>query len=142
MAPIYFETLGTRFLAGRDFNFQDQGCRVAIVNRSMARYYFPGGNPIGKHFTLDGGDRPSEIVGMAGDARYYEMREASRMPLDPEIAAYLETQNHQPRRSGAASGWWAEHQLLARTRCSLRSIIGKEAYADQRPCQTGDDLPQ
>src|ERR1035437_9825089 len=77
VAPKYFETLGTPLLAGRDFNFQDQGRRVAIVNQAFARYYFAGGNPIGKHFTLDGDDRPYEIVGMAGDAHYYEIREAA-----------------------------------------------------------------
>ena len=77
VAPKYFETLGTPLLAGRDFNFQDQGRRVAIVNQAFARYYFAGGNPIGKHFTLDGDDRPYEIVGMAGDANYYEIREAA-----------------------------------------------------------------
>jgi predicted permease len=78
VAPRYFETLGTPFLAGRDFNAQDQGGpRVAIVNRAMARYYFADGNPIGKHFTFDGDDQPYEIVGMVGDAHYYEIREAA-----------------------------------------------------------------
>jgi predicted permease len=78
VAPKYFETLGTPLLAGRDFQFQDQGHRVAIVNQAMARYYFADGNPLGKHFTFDGEDRPYEIVGMVGDAKYYEMREAPR----------------------------------------------------------------
>jgi putative ABC transport system permease protein len=77
VAPKYFETFGTRLLAGRDFQFQDQGHRVAIVNQTMARFYFAGGNPIGKHFTFDGEDRPYEIVGMVGDAKYYEIREAT-----------------------------------------------------------------
>jgi ABC-type antimicrobial peptide transport system permease subunit len=43
----------------------------------MARYYFAGGNPIGKHVTFDGDDKPYEIVGMVGDAKYYEIREAT-----------------------------------------------------------------
>jgi predicted permease len=83
VAPKYFETLGTPLLAGRDFNFQDQGrSGVAIINQAMARYYFPSGNPIGKLVTLDHvtGDsdvKPYEIVGVAGDAKYYEIREAA-----------------------------------------------------------------
>lgn len=77
VAPKYFETLGTRLLAGRDFTFQDQGRRVAIVNRAMARYYFGGGDAIGKHFTMDGDALPYEIVGMVGDANYYEIREVT-----------------------------------------------------------------
>jgi predicted permease len=76
VAPKYFETLGTPFFAGRDFNLQDQsGPRVAIVNQAMARYYFAGINPIGKHFTFDGDDKPYEIVGLVGDAKYSEIRE-------------------------------------------------------------------
>jgi putative ABC transport system permease protein len=78
VAPNYFQTLGTPLLAGRDFNFEDQGrSRVAIVNQTMARYYFAGGDPIGKHITFDGEDKPYEIVGMVGDAKYYEIREVA-----------------------------------------------------------------
>jgi predicted permease len=78
VAPKYFETLGTPFLAGRDFSFQDQDRpRVAIVNRAMARYYFGDGSPLGKQVRLDGDDKPYEIVGMVGDAKYYEIREAT-----------------------------------------------------------------
>jgi len=78
VAPKYFETLGTPLLAGRDFNSNDQGHpRVAIVNRTMARYYFGDGNPIGKHVRFDDDDQPYEIVGVAGDSKYYEIREAT-----------------------------------------------------------------
>ncbi len=81
VAPKYFETFGTPMLAGRDFQFQDHGRRVAIVNQTMSRYYFAGGNPIGKHFTFDGEDNPYEIVGMVGDANYYEIRESTRRTI-------------------------------------------------------------
>jgi putative ABC transport system permease protein len=87
VAPKFFETLGTPLLAGRDFNFQDQG-RAAIVNQAMARYYFGDGNPIGKHFKFDGDDKAYEIVGMAGDAKYYEIREAT--PRTIYLSAFQE----------------------------------------------------
>jgi hypothetical protein len=82
VAPGYFETLGTPVLAGRGFGFDDQARpNVAIVSRAFARYYFAGRNPIGKHVTLDhvtGAREPQtyEIVGVSGDANYYEIREA------------------------------------------------------------------
>ena len=86
VAPKYFETLGIPLIAGRDFTFADAArSRVAIVSESMARHYFPGGNPIGKHVAIDrdartggwyGDDQPYEIVGVAGDAKYSELREA------------------------------------------------------------------
>ena len=83
VGPKYFETLGTYLLAGRDFSVQDQGGpRVAIINQAMARHYFANRNPIGKHIALEhdwkgfGADQPYEIVGVVGDAKYSEIREA------------------------------------------------------------------
>ena len=97
IAPKYFETFGTPLLAGRDFTFADRGRpRVAIVNQAMASYYFAGGNPIGRYFTFDGESQPYEIVGVAGDAKYQEIREAARRTI------YLNTfQFPQPAQSFA-----------------------------------------
>lgn len=81
VAPKCFGTLGIPLFAGRDFTFQDQGRpRVAIVNRALALYYFRGGDPIGKHVSLDhvtGDAEPKsyEIVGVVGDAKYSEISE-------------------------------------------------------------------
>jgi putative ABC transport system permease protein len=78
VAPNYFETLGTPLLGGRDFSFADRGRpRVAIINEAMARYYFGGRDPIGKYVTFDGDTKPCQIVGVVGDAKYYEIREAT-----------------------------------------------------------------
>jgi len=86
VAPRYFETLGIPLIGGRDFSFRDVGRpRVAIVNQAMARRYFPGVDPIGKHVAInrdpkDGGwfgsERPYEIIGLAGDAKTFELRDA------------------------------------------------------------------
>jgi predicted permease len=76
VAPRYFETVGTPLLAGRDFRPQDQGGPlVAIINRTMARYYFGNRSPVGMHVTFDGDDKPYEIVGVVGDSKYQEIRE-------------------------------------------------------------------
>jgi len=87
VSPRYFETLGIPLLAGRDFDFRDVGRpRVAIVNQTMARRYFPGVDPIGKHVAIDpdpknggwfGTNQPYEIVGLVGDAKTFELRDAS-----------------------------------------------------------------
>jgi predicted permease len=87
VAPRYFETLGTPLVAGRDFSFRDAAfARMAIMNQAMARRYFPGANPIGKHVTVDhepsdrgafGGDVPYEIVGVAADVKAFDVREAA-----------------------------------------------------------------
>jgi predicted permease len=85
VSPRYFETLGIPLIAGRDFDFRDATRpRVAIVNEAMARHYFPGVNPIGKHVAVDsdpknggwfGSDEPYEIVGLVGDAKTFELRD-------------------------------------------------------------------
>jgi len=84
VSPRYFETLGIPLIAGQDFSFRDAArSRVAVVNQVMARYYFPGVNPIGRHVTIDrrsgdwfGDDQPYEIIGIAGDAKAFELRDA------------------------------------------------------------------
>ncbi len=76
IAPNFFQTLGTPLLAGRDFNAQDQSAvHVAIVNQSMARYYFGDESALGKHITFDRDQQSYEIVGEVADAKYYEIRE-------------------------------------------------------------------
>ncbi len=87
VAPKYFETLAIPLIAGRDFTPADAGRpRVAIVSRGFAQYYFPGVDPIGKHVAIDrdprtsgwyGDDTPYEIVGVAGDAKGTELRDAA-----------------------------------------------------------------
>jgi predicted permease len=82
VAPKYFETLHIPLLAGRDFDAADQGrSRVAIINQAMARYFFGQDSPLGKHVTFDGEDKAYEIVGVVGDARYYEIIETTRRTI-------------------------------------------------------------
>ena len=84
VAPRYFETLGIPLLAGRDFSMRDTGRpRVAIIGAQVARHFFPGVNPIGRHITIVhdprpfpfGDDQPYEIIGVAGDVKPFELRE-------------------------------------------------------------------
>jgi predicted permease len=78
VGPKYFATLGTPVIAGRDFEFQDDGrSYVAIVNQAMARSYFGDSSPIGKHFTFDGQARSYEIVGVVGNAKYLNLHDAA-----------------------------------------------------------------
>jgi putative ABC transport system permease protein len=76
IAPRYFETLGTPLVAGRDFNAQDEtGPRVALVNQTMAGYYFGDASPLGRHVRFDGQEQEYEIVGLAADAKYSDPHE-------------------------------------------------------------------
>jgi predicted permease len=83
IAPDYFETYGTPFLAGRDFSARDQsGSPVAIINEAAARDCFGNQNPIGRqitlsHITLTKGERTYEVVGLVRDAKYNDLQQAA-----------------------------------------------------------------
>jgi predicted permease len=91
VAPAYFETYGTPFLAGRDFSARDgAGSPVAIVNETAARDCFGSENPIGRHITLSHitltkGDRTYEVIGLVRDAKYNDLQQ----PAPPTIYADL-----------------------------------------------------
>jgi putative ABC transport system permease protein len=97
VGPDYFRALDIPLVAGRDFDARDtpQSPRVAIVTESFAKQYFPGGRVIGQAFQFDaapGEARPSfEIVGVAADTKYTDLREPFR-PLVYEAA----TQEKEP----------------------------------------------
>jgi predicted permease len=74
----FFPTLGIPILQGRAFNRGDSATspKVAVVNRALAEKFFPGQNPVGKIFETDSEDvdAPVEIVGIAADTRYADLR--------------------------------------------------------------------
>ena len=66
----YFKTIGVAIVEGRAFNDADRpdSPRVAIVNETMARRYWPGQSAIGKTLRSRGSDGPLfEIVGVSAD---------------------------------------------------------------------------
>jgi predicted permease len=73
VSPRYFDAVGTRVLAGRDFTESDAAAstHVAIVNQIFVNKFLNGKQPIGMHFGPD----PSmtgeyEIVGVVDDSKY------------------------------------------------------------------------
>ena len=79
VSPNFFRTMGTRLLAGRDFNSRDnaEGQKSSIVNESMARYFFGSRDAVGRSFHVVGFPQPLTVVGMVEDARYQSLREAA-----------------------------------------------------------------
>jgi predicted permease len=75
----FFETMGTPLVAGRDFDAREvqPAGHVAIVNESFVRAYFPDRVALGRHIDNPGaGIDHYEIVGVAGDAKYADLKEA------------------------------------------------------------------
>jgi len=69
----YFPSMGIPLMAGRTFEDRDteKAPPVAIVNATLAKRYWPGENPVGKHLRFeDKADEPwFTVVGMVADAR-------------------------------------------------------------------------
>jgi predicted permease len=78
VGPTYARAIGMPILTGRDLSDQDeeQSSPVAIVNETMARRYWPGGDAVGKQFSILG--RSVQIVGIAKDAFYHSLTESPR----------------------------------------------------------------
>ena len=70
VSPEYFQTIGVAILQGRNFTDADrpESPRVAIINETMARKYWPGESAIGKTFHTRNAQGPvTEIVGVSAD---------------------------------------------------------------------------
>jgi macrolide transport system ATP-binding/permease protein len=81
VSPGYFQAMNTRLLQGRDFTEQDdeKAARVAIINSTFARRFFPGENPIGKQLSIGRADATkSVIVGVVQDGKYAGLNEDPR----------------------------------------------------------------
>ena len=47
VSPGWFETMKLQLLEGRDFRFDDEYPKVAVVNETFVRRYFGSENPVG-----------------------------------------------------------------------------------------------
>jgi predicted permease len=80
----FFSTMGIELVAGRLFDARDTQTsnKVAVINETMARRYFPNGSAIGHRFGI--GENPEhpgekEVIGVVKDAKYDTLTEAKTM---------------------------------------------------------------
>lgn len=82
VGPRFFETLRIPILSGRPIEARDlpSSPPVAIINQAFRRQFLPHMNPIGQHFSSGSPFAAPgfEIVGVAGDARFLDVRERAR----------------------------------------------------------------
>ena len=73
ISPDYFQTMQIPLVRGRVFNDADneKGQAVAIISETMAKDYWPSGDPIGRTFKMLSDSKvPMTVVGIAKDIRY------------------------------------------------------------------------
>jgi predicted permease len=76
VGPDYFHTIGARLVRGRDIEASDDESapRVAVINETMARSFFPDGDALGRTFQVD--STSYEIVGVVADVVDHDLRAA------------------------------------------------------------------
>jgi putative ABC transport system permease protein len=86
ITPGYFETVGTKLIAGRYFDDHDTAttARVAIIDETMAKTYWPSEDPIGKRIKFGGQQSTNPwmaIVGVVRHVRLTSLERPSRVEL-------------------------------------------------------------
>ncbi|MFL6437272.1 MAG: ABC transporter permease [Terriglobales bacterium] len=94
----YFHAAGIRLIAGRVFSPSDNGSspHVAVINRTFARKWWPGGDAVGHTVRVGGrGEKGDllQIVGVVDDVRQQSGLDAD---VDPEI--FFPQRQHQSQR--------------------------------------------
>jgi putative ABC transport system permease protein len=85
----YFQAMQIPVKRGRYFTEQDTGAvRVAVINETMAKRYWPDKDPVGKRF--GNGRNWITVIGVAGDLRHTSLAQAP----DPE---FFEPYSQSPR---------------------------------------------
>jgi predicted permease len=118
ISPSFFDVMGIPIVLGRALTDRDaaQAPKVAVINEAAARKFFPGENPIGRHF----GSSPEttgdvEIVGVLRDAKYDSVRDAAP-PTEylPYAQSRLTNSVFEVRTAGAPAGAMASIREASR----------------------------
>jgi predicted permease len=77
VGPGYVSTLGAHLVVGRDIAERDipGRQRVALINETMARFYFGDRNPLGTPLVFSDGTQ-ADIVGVVADTRDHSLTQA------------------------------------------------------------------
>jgi predicted permease len=95
-SDTYFDLLGIPLVRGRHLTRleSEQGASLSVVSESGARKFWPGEDPIGKHFKLDinqqGALAEFEVIGVVKDIRYASLSRSdpAHVYLAPQPAGW------------------------------------------------------
>jgi predicted permease len=103
VTPAYFETLGIQLLEGRLPTVDDrEGTEsVVVINRALARKYFPGEDPLGRRLGAGGGTW-ARIIGVVEDVAEAGLTDGAapaRYMLYSQLTSYTPTRHTLVLRS-------------------------------------------
>jgi putative ABC transport system permease protein len=123
----YVELMGMRLLAGREFEkARRPEVREALIDRHLARRFFPAGTPLGREIKLFA-DRSLTIVGVVEQARLYDIHQDGRPQVliraedwGPRALFYVVRTGREPRA------------LLPEVRSAVRQVDPRVPVGDER----------
>jgi predicted permease len=78
ITPGYLETMGIPLLRRRKFNEHDSeknSARVAIIDETMAKQFWPDEDPLGRRFRFIVENEPIEVIGIARNSKAFTLGE-------------------------------------------------------------------
>jgi predicted permease len=117
-SPGFFETMGMP-LRGRDFlpNEDKKDTRVAVVNETFARRFFPRQDPIGKRYNHTGPNDPFwQIIGVVPDGKYNTLGE------EPKAGVYRPLRYFDSQLTFIARTEGDPHTILAELRRAVHEL--------------------
>ncbi len=138
VSPGYFAAIHLPLIQGRAFATTDRigAPAVAIINQTLARRLWPGEEAIGRHLNFGSitGGVPTEIIGVAADAKYHSLGEEPvpmlYVPIPKEfgrrITVLVRTANGSPppERALRDAVHELDPELPVGPQSSLSTIIG------------------
>jgi putative ABC transport system permease protein len=123
----YVEVTGMRLLAGRTFDVRREGVREALIDRNLARQFFPTGDPVGAKIPF-GQNQFLTIVGVVDQARLYDLHQDGR----PQV--YMRAEDFGFRTLAFVLRTARDPlTVAAEARAAIRRVDPRIAVADVRP---------
>ncbi len=135
-SPLYFKTLATPVIRGREFAAMDtdRAPRVAVVSKTLAQRFFGNDDPIGRRLRLINPDQSPEwrtIVGVVGDVRYQGLDDA-----DPPVIYTPFAQTPFPWMYVHVRAERDTSALIPSIRQAVRSVDSQLVVANPQPMTT------
>jgi putative ABC transport system permease protein len=137
VSPNFVADIGARIVAGRDLLPTDRldSPRVAVINETLARLYWPAGDAIGAQVQIGAGDpndRWITIVGIMADMRGHGITEAIRPTAFGSTLQYSWPRRHiGVRMAGALPAGFATDLRAAVHAVDPAVAVGAIASAEQ-----------
>jgi predicted permease len=136
--PGLFRAIGTRIVAGRDFDEKDDGDSppVAVVNQSFVSKLVPAGELLGRRLRFHPEGDPIEIVGIVEQGKYQTVTEPDRLAVFRPLRQSYNSTSTLVVRTPLASD-----EVMALLRRTIEEIDPELALFDEKPLADLLDLP-